>query len=100
MKSYAEYEAGYYRESLLVYVYTAFKTTIKTEVRTTIMEMWSFFMYSPFVQKEVNVSLRTVGVNSTVHQFLTNYSFWSMLWLTKIRLASTCASVMSMYQEM
>jgi hypothetical protein len=57
MKSCLEYEAGYYRESLLIWVYNAFKTTAETEVRTKIMEMRSFCMYSPFVKKEVNVSL-------------------------------------------
>ena len=60
MKSYGEYETGYYRESLLIWVYSAFITTTETEVRTKIMEMWSLFMYSPFVKKEVAVSLGTV----------------------------------------
>jgi hypothetical protein len=39
MKSYAEYKAGYYRESLLIKVYDAFKTTTETDVRTKIMEI-------------------------------------------------------------
>jgi hypothetical protein len=69
MKSYAEYEAGYYRESLLIYVYNDFKTTTETEVRTKIMEMWSFFRYSLFVKKGSQCELGNSKVNSKVHQF-------------------------------
>jgi hypothetical protein len=94
MKSCLEYEAGYYRESLLIWVCNAFKTTTETEVRTKIMVMRSFCMYSPF-KKGSQCELRKGRVN----KFLTNLNFWSMLRLTNIGLTSNCASVMKLYQE-